>query len=102
MTRPCSEPSSTTSRLGRAPFVGLLLGGLNAVVTVATLALAEALTPGRWFAYAPLQDEVVPHPGFPWRYVAVMVALVVTNGAAVPLLVRRAAAQSPTSGGLRE
>ena len=75
----------------RPPLIaGLLLGLLNALVGAAALALVEVLTPDEfgWFAYAPLNEEVVRDPRFPWRYVVVPLALVVTNVLALPAYVR--------------
>lgn len=69
----------------------LLLGVLNAVVAVLTLALVAAATPDDvgWFAYAPMDEVVVQDPRFPWHYVAVPLALLVTNALAVPACFRR-------------
>ena len=75
----------------RPPLIaGLLLGLLNALVGAAALALVEVLTPDEfgWFAYAPLNEVVVRDPRFPWRYVVVPLALVVTNVLALPAYVR--------------
>lgn len=75
----------------RHPLVaGLLLGLLNAVVAVAALSLVEVLTPEEfgWFAYAPVDEVLVQDPRFPWRYVAVPLALIATNLVAVPAYVR--------------
>ncbi len=76
----------------RSLVAALLLGALNAVVAVATLALVHAVTPDDfgWFAYAPLNEAVVQDPRFPWQYVAVPVALLFANTLAVPLFLRRA------------
>jgi len=62
------------------------------VVAVATLALVDAVTPDDfgWFAYAPLEEAVVPDPRFPWQYVAVPVALLISSMMTVPLFRRRA------------
>ncbi len=69
---------------------GLVLGFVNAVVAAGALALVEVLTPDEfgWFAYAPLNDVVVQDPRFPWRYVVVPLALIVTNVLALPACVR--------------
>jgi hypothetical protein len=69
----------------------LLLGVLNAVVAVVALALVEVATPDEfgWFAYAPVDEVVVRDPRFPWHYVAVPLALLVTNALAVPVCLRR-------------
>ena len=69
----------------------LLLGLLNAVVAVVCLSLVDLATPDSfgWFAYAPLDDVVVQDPRFPWHYVAVPAALLVTNVLAVPVVLRR-------------
>lgn len=75
----------------RRPIIaGVVLGLLNAVVAAGALALVEVLTPDEfgWFAYAPLDDVVVQDPRFPWRYVAVPLALLVTNALAVPAYLR--------------
>lgn len=75
----------------RRPLIaGLLLGLLNALVGAAALAVVEMLTPDEfgWFAYAPLNEVDVRDPRFPWRYVTVPLALVVTNVLAVPVYVR--------------
>lgn len=76
----------------RPPGAALVLGALNALVAVAALALVEALTPDSfgWFAYAPVEQAVVPDPRFPWRYVVVPLALVVLNALAAPVLLRSA------------
>ena len=68
-----------------------MLGALNAVVAVATLALVQALTPDSfgWFAYAPLNEGVVQDPHFPWQFVAVPIALLLANLLTVPPLLRR-------------
>lgn len=70
----------------------LLLGFLNAAVAVATLALVDLLTPDEfgWFAYAPLNEAVVQDPRFPWHYIAVSLALLVTNLLVVTTYFRRA------------
>lgn len=75
----------------RTLLAGLLLGLLNAVVAVAVLVLVELLTPDElgWFAYAPLDEVVVRDPRFPWQYVAVPLALVVTDLLALPAFARR-------------
>lgn len=54
------------------------------------MALVEVLTPDKfgWLAYAPLNEVVVQDPRFPWRYVVVPMALLVTNVLALPLYVR--------------
>ena len=77
--------------MSRSLVVGLVFGALNAVVAIATLALVNAVTPDNfgWFAYAPLNEDVVRDPRFPWQYVAVPVALIVVNVLAVPFLLRR-------------
>ena len=69
----------------------LLLGVLNAVVAVVALSLVDLATPDTfgWFAYAPLDEVVVEDPRFPWEYVVLPVALVVTNAVAVTALLRR-------------
>lgn len=71
----------------------LLLGVLNAVVAVVVLAVVDLATPDTgWFAYAPLDDPdvvVVEDTRFPWAYVAVPLALVVTDAVAVTALLRR-------------
>lgn len=75
----------------RRPLIaGLLLGALNAVVAVVALAVVEALTPDDfgWYAYAPLDDVVVDDPRFPWHYVVVPLALLVTDLVALPACLR--------------
>ena len=69
----------------------LLLGLLNAVVAVVCLSLVDLATPDSfgWFAYAPLNEVVVEDPRFPWEYVALPLALLVTNAVAVTALLRR-------------
>ena len=75
----------------RSLTAGLALGVLNAVVSIGTFAIVEALTPDEfgWFAYAPLNEVVVDEPRLPWHYVVVPLALVVANVLALPVLVRR-------------
>ena len=75
----------------RRPLIaGLLLGLLNAFVGAVALALVEVLTPDEfeWFTYAPLNEVVVQHPRFPWRYVVLPLALLITNVLALPLYIR--------------
>ena len=80
---------------------GLLLGVLNAAVAVAALALVEVATPDEfgWFAYAPLDEVVVPDPRFPWHYVVVPLSLLVTNVLAVTAYLRRRLQQQTAHAG---
>ena len=74
----------------RPVVAALVIGALNAVVAVLALVLVELAVPDEfgWYAYAPL-NAAVPDPRFPWRYVAVPVALVLANAMVVPAVVRR-------------
>jgi hypothetical protein len=88
------EPPLSLPAVPRPLRAALLLGLLNAVVALVALvalALVELATPDEfgWFAYAPADEVVVRDPRFPWHYVAVPVALVVTNALAVPVCLRR-------------
>lgn len=69
---------------------GLIFGMLNALVGAASLALVEVLTPDEfgWFSYVPLKDALVQDPRFPWQYIVVPLALLVTNVIALPPYVR--------------
>ena len=63
------------------------------MVAVLALALVEIATPDNfgWYAYAPLDEVVVKDPRFPWHYVVVPLALLLTNVAIVRVYLGRAA-----------
>jgi heme/copper-type cytochrome/quinol oxidase subunit 1 len=78
----------------RLVLVGLLLGMVNGLVAALALYLVHRASPDAaygWFAYAPLNENVVyDYYGFPWQYVVVPAVLVVLNALLLPLAVRRA------------
>ena len=67
----------------------LLLGVLDAAAAVMVL-VVEAATPDEfgWFTYAPQGEVVIQDPRFPWDYVVLPLALVLTNALVVPRYVR--------------
>lgn len=77
----------------RLLLAGLLLGAVNGVAAALSLYLVYRTAPDAavgWFAYAPLNENVVfDYYGFPWQYVAVPAVLVVLNLLLLPLAVRR-------------
>jgi heme/copper-type cytochrome/quinol oxidase subunit 1 len=75
----------------RFAVLGLLLGALNAVAAVAVLYAVELARPDEfgWFAYSPLNDNVVYDSyGVPWEYLAVPAVLVTLSAVLLPLAVR--------------
>lgn len=79
--------------MNRLVFAGLLLGTVNGVAAALALYLVYRTAPDAafgWFAYAPLNENVVyDYYGFPWQYVVVPTVLVVLNGLLLPPAVRR-------------
>ncbi|MDQ3422671.1 MAG: hypothetical protein M3510_04635 [Actinomycetota bacterium] len=77
----------------RLVLLGLLLGLGNGLAAAATLYVTYRAAPDAafgWFAYAPLNENVVyDYYGFPWQYVIVPTVLVVLNALLLPLAVRR-------------
>lgn len=78
----------------RLVFVGLLLGMVNGLAAALSLYLVSRTAPDAaygWFAYAPLNENVVyDYYGFRWQYVVVPAVLIVLNALLLPLAVRRA------------
>lgn len=78
----------------RLVLAGLLLGVINGLAAALSLYFVYRAAPDAafgWFAYAPLNENVVlDYYGFPWQYVVVPAVLVVLNGLLLPLAVRRA------------
>jgi heme/copper-type cytochrome/quinol oxidase subunit 1 len=75
----------------RLAVLGLLLGALNAVAAVAVLYAVELAAPDEfgWFAYSPLNENVVYDSyGFAWEYLALPAVLVALNAVLLPLAVR--------------
>lgn len=83
----------------RLVLLGALLGLLNGLAAVAALHAVERAAPDElgWFAYAPLQEELVHSSyGFPWEYAVVPAVLVALNALLVPWWLRRSGGIRPT------
>ena len=76
----------------RLVLVGVLFGVLNGLAAAVSLHVVYRTAPDQfgWFAYAPLQENVVYDSyGFPWEYVVVPAVLVALNALLLPLAARR-------------
>ena len=76
----------------RVVFVGVLLGLVNGLAAAGALYAVYSSAPDEfgWFAYAPLNENVVfDRYGFPWEYVVPPAVLVVLDALLLPLVVRR-------------
>lgn len=77
----------------RLVLFGVLFGLVNGLAAAAALCAVDAAVPDElsWFAYAPVNENVVQDRyGFPWEYVVVPAVLLALNALLLPPAIRRA------------